>query len=55
MGGTLSSIQALKQKSQLDQVIEENFQTHLRLTLLSNLHLFNKFPVYMTMIEDGES
>ena len=55
MGGALSSIQALNQKSQLDQVIEENFQTHLWLTLLTNIHLFNKYPDYLALIEDGQS
>ena len=55
MGGALSSIQALNQKSQLDQVIEDNFQTHLWLTLLTNIHLFNKYPDYLTLIEDGQN
>lgn len=55
MGGTLSSIQALKRKGQLDQVIEENFQTHLYLTLLTNIHLFTKYPTYLSLIEGGES
>ena len=50
MGGSLTSISGMKRKSQFDAVIEENFQTHLYLTLLTNIHLFNKYDNYMAMI-----
>ena len=55
MGGSLSSISALKRKGQLDAAIEENFQTHLFLTLLTNIHLFNKYDSYRALIEQRDN
>ena len=54
MGGSLSSISALKRKGQLDAAIEENFQTHLYLTLLTNIHLFNKYDCYKALIDQQD-
>ena len=54
MGGTLSSIQyGRNSQSMLDKVIFDGFQSHLWLTLLSNLHLVSKFPLYKACINEG--
>ena len=59
MGGTLASLklgaQGTEIASQLDKVVFDNFQTHLWLTLLSNVHLITRFTSYMKCVtsEDG--
>lgn len=58
MGGTLSSIEQQQSGdgdyNMLDKVIYDGFQSHLWLTLLSNVHLLNKFPLYMSCLNtDG--
>lgn len=54
MGGTLASLQpgarGTEIPSQLDKVVFDNFQTHLWLTLLSNVHLIARFPSYMKCV-----
>ena len=54
MGGTLASIHyGRNSQSMLDKVIFDGFQAHLWLTLLSNIHLLSKFPLFMAAISEG--
>ena len=54
MGGALSSVHyGRNSQSMLDKVIYDGFQSHLWLTLLSNIHLVSKFPHFKACINEG--